>query len=825
MIENNTHIDIPSIVSLKVSRRALLLAGALKPLDYAQAQEHGGNEYSVSNLATAGAVTSHFFGELAGAALVTGGLTRQSTERLMLSETTRLGILALNDHEALSHDIRELGSNLYLIPIVIGVAESLSVARANSEVLTNGEHKTVRDIVSDLEEEDVSEDEDPLSRTLNRVAKNAAISAVVGGLSTYISAPIATDNQIPLADDLMEFYYQKQRATIGDSPVVSENQEMTMRREAFDRLKKAMTGILGYDRVLINTAANGDGAKLVGDPPWLAFYIQNLLNGEFARDPMMIVEAEAMGTVMSEVNSLMTNMVWLWTSGIVSHRDVNRMGGFIKDYAVNQIKAGNKILKAVTDGELRDVSFNGAEHVTKALSVKIETLQEMRGHLNGDESTEDTEQLRNEIDAQIGQIETALQSIPAVGFQIDLRSMWERKKEIWETILATDSHPLLGGTGIREIINDAAWIFNKATGKPHKRVYRDTHTSLDVLESSEHVHEGNLNEYLEVIRDEKDTERQERLARELRLGMKKQSIEELAGLLTAGIRGRHMEEIVEELANRFDAQAENGTNPADIAKETPVNSQAMFHRLLQVSPKQLRPALSVAAFEAGLHTATHEHHDHGDPQLLSHGGKDAFIGLTAQMMAIPGLVVTGLFALPKIVDLTSGENDTLDERLRSETKAAGKLISGTTAVGDNIVAKATGENILNGIYTNAYGEERYANMTLLRRAVRVAPALRAMLHGPLTKYGNMPTMFTQSYEGELTPEGKLVHGLKSISFKESLENPFAWLTTIGTSDLLYRYIESRLEPIGQGQLPEAEHAEIPQKKLLSRRKLFSLGRT
>lgn len=728
-----------------------------------------------------------------------------------------------------------------LLPVLVGLAEGAAHVRAENDEIFKSKDvaETLASELGDVgqlfdkrpEEGDSKEEWANYYRSVKNsvitaAARNAALTSVLAPLgTTYTSAAIANENFKKMLPLLEEAQYAKkivntkeEREKIGN-PTIYPDEIEKWQAEAKDKALKNINGKDGYVHLNIALSTNLNGALLIGDPPLIYFAL---------RHPKLYAEASIYGLAASVIATLAENYIWITRS--LGHEDAQR---FITRFFGGQFTTLTALKRSFTNGDLRDVSFGGAKRVSERFMDKVEDLRET-GALTEDAA----EQLRS----QLQDVEQPMFyfDIPTlIGKKMDMLSSFiknfGRDKQERKDFVDIEDYGYFGYREFEALLESERFItaFNSPEPQTRMDVIRslrktlkeeknneavaligslltedpnnvpDTETVVsrilnlplsktkltvgavqaEIAKRMPDIEDAHITKYLqgrlEQILDDAPTVSSHEI--KLRLSLAREYAEQVSGNGYA----TQVKSQIDEIIDNFDSKSKDEL-VAEITEVLQTSKQLYTSRKdadykkemgeLYNTLSALLPSDIKMAMENAFRLTENEEEEHPEKHFLEHQAKEVRDVLFTQLPAVPSLIHTVNKILPKAVGV--GEDGPNAEQLQQMTWAILGSTAITSAFADNVAAYLFGENVLDKLYSDYYGDN-YSDE--LKKSVYIAALLTAVVAGSLSKIGNGPNV-TLSRIG---PEGEDI----PLTLGSTLGNPYAIVQTVALTSLLNFNIE------------------------------------
>lgn len=739
----------------------------IKPEQIDPSETEARNHLSTPDLITSSLTASEF-------GILIGGIVKGQWNfgpgtviAMTAGEAARLVILSMTDPEIANHEIQE---HLSSYPLVFGLAVLAETAShikvSNDQIFNNSE--VVREITKEFgigeednsntlqESENLEVWENHLkeisSRLTTTVARNAALTTTLAPLgTTYSSSAIANSNFEVILTTLVELNYAKRVVEIkkkaesrGDIFVFEGNDIEKLKKEAKKQSIDQMNGKDGYIHLNLALASNTNGNALIGDPPFL-YFLKN--------HPDFFLKASAFGLAASEITTIAMNYYWL-----------ARVGGgieaasFLPQFIQNEYKTLQTLSSSVKNGALRDVSFCGGREAAKALTRKLESLQE-------NQTNEDKQEFAKQ---SINTINQLLHSIPEPALYLDVKGIIKQKSGILAGYLKGEKIDTisrqLSGMPLEEFLTSIKSKGGSSIQKPrHPKEFRN---SVNTLHSSAVDQQtSHLTALFELLLSEKEGDLP--------------NLEEIFHQLTAI-------PISTDLPTKeFYYDLVNGLTSHDIEKlkdndlQNLSEAAAKVYSLLgTVGAEQVKKAL-----EDSLLLAEGQESEHQDKSLLGHQAKDVLYALLSQIPAVPSLVKMATLILPKLAGVNTKEGPT---KIQLETMTNSTLITIAviSGVADNVAAYLFGEQVLTNMYKEFYGEDVFDKHPELFEVLTMSALYMAVEGGSLSKAGNGPNFMLSRFDDE----GNQV----DMNLGSTLFNAYSWVQNAAFYSILKEQIKQAL---------------------------------
>ena len=811
--ENHQHTQIPNAIDMQNTAAP-------------NAAEEEKHQDSKANDLTAYIMTGAFAALIGGATAEKIQFGPQTMIGMMTLEAMRMGILKANDTEAFEHDKKEFiasypPGSLILWPVLVTFAEAAAHLRvendeifksnnaitiATSEVDHDPTHSKEPELGADILEWK-NHYESEKKRLIQLAAQNAALSAVLAPIgTTYTSASIANENFRKITPTLSKIHYAKniinekekdaQNQSFDDSPtefdnmgVIFTNEEKQLKKDAIKKAVEDMNGPDGYVHLSIALSSNLNGAWLIGDPPLFYF---------MSKHPELLPEVSALGATISEISTIAETYLWLKsTIGDVNFKD------FVKDFVGYEIQALDALKQSITNGKLRDVSFNGSKNTSDALFTKLQEYKE-----------------RTHIDPSFGQdIIDTLEDLPRPLFNFDpiniidekrahlsriLQKLMPGTKQKNKAIELLDEYGTLDIDNFESFITSAKFIAaiqSQDTKTAVLQALRDnrltetTDNATAILEelllprddadranskimisqllglpmtavaysqkTAERVIESTIPEFQKASSLAWAEETLHQLATNYK-SLKPQQIKRLKSTIRNRIEESLSEdkELCAQLLQKLDETSMPSTktikrvqairelaNEFKTARTKLINGKAqeVFDFMGGIGAEDFSKALQDAIL-----LEEEEKPRHKEKHLLEHQAKDVLWVLGTQLPVVPSLVHTVKRILPKLVGVQEGEAPS-DMQIKTMVGVILASEALTSAFADNVAAYLFAEGVLDETFKETYGDS-YSEMGGLKKAAHIGALFTAIVAGSITKIGNGPNITMQKIDEAILDE-------------------------------------------------------------------------
>lgn len=804
-------------------------------VDTSHESEHHGR--SKANLITAGVNVANFASEL-GAILTgkSHGFDKKTVLRNTALAGTRVATLSALDKEAMDHDVKEFKGSYPLVPVLVALAEGASnmkvsndkiyedhtrmealiqeigISGGSSRIVASESSRNIEGFVQlelqnrngstveqggdvyeshhqipevdvdtsnaiDFDDLDVSKDleawegyfEKAQQDIVDSLSQNAATTAIFAPLTTtYSSSAIASENQANIYKRIARFRYVKDvidvkrlEVTRNSSEYIDRNQVEQLQNDAQEKALDIMNGFGGYNHLSLTLASNTNGMALIGDPPML-FYLSKHGPSEFA-------ELSAKGFAVSEISEIISTYAFLKRAGA----DV-KIPEFVGSYFANQGRTLKRIGQSLTDGALRDVSFNGGRNASKEVTRILQSL----------EKEDISEDVRNELISK-------MHETPEPSIFVDPKTLVKNKIESIGKWKGFDS--------LRETDDDLVSEYMKVFASSDFEDFISYYAS---------------EEYSDLVKSDNKEQIKAGLKAMQKLGAKKES-SKLTALLESLVLQTHPDS-GEYLEENESAEDDKTVPPVDILMKSLTSVDArtdgkpklknIFSDLMSITPEEfqkyeqalnndgedtvsnLQPekvekikgiydSFSVldnedvrASLEDALLLAEKEEHVHEEEGFLTESASEVMYALTSQLPVVPSWVVMSEELLERSFGAKGGELSRSDVVKQIDALLAEG--AGFSMTADNVAAYLFVETVMEKIMIEYYGEEFYRSDHELQEAVWTSSAMIAMVAGANSKYGNGPNLLQYDIDKNLDRH--------AISLKSTLGNPYAIVQTVAT---------------------------------------------
>lgn len=830
--------------------------------DASHESEHHG--ISKVNLATAEVNVGNFGLELG--MILFGkkhGFDKGTAIRNTAFASARVGTLSVLDREAMDHDLKEFKGSYPLVPVLVALAEGASNMKvANDEIYkdhskmkafieeiaiggdsrivasdslrklngrkTNGQSEDAGEETQRLEEDDSTHiypqeqekgqesviDFDDLDVTqdleawegylelvqqdvIDSLSQNAATTAIFAPLTTtYSSSAIADENHKNIYKQVARLRYVKEvidvkrhQVSRKSSEYIDRNQVEQLQQDAQEKALEIMNGFGGFNHLSLTLATNANGMALIGDPPML-FYLSRHGVEEF-------VELSAKGFAVSEVSELMLTYAFLKRAGVNV-----KIPEYTASFFANQGKTLRKIGQSLTDGALRDVSFNGGRKASREVTRLLEALDK--------EGV--SEDVRNELISK-------MHETPEPSIFVDPRTLVKNKlerlekmklvrktKETVGNLTNTDTTTLsdevvqymkmfesgefedyvnyFASEDYRSLVENDEKGSIKAVLKAMQMIGANSESSkLTALLESLIIHTHPENE--EVSRAEEGDSTvppvnvvMDSLATiDARVAGKPDVNQLFSDLMS--ITPEEFEQYEEDLKSR---QGDEGDvamqeDQQGLSEEKAEKIKGIYDSFRMLDNEDVRSAL-----EDALLLAEKEEYVHEDDEMLSESAKEVLFALTSQLPVVPSWVVVSEDLLERTMGAKDGEL-TRQAVLNQISVLLGEGAA-FSATADNVAAYLFVETVMEKIMIDYYGEEFYRSNHELQEIAWTSSAMIAMVAGANSKYGNGPNLLKHEYDKDLNKD--------HISLGTSFRNPYAIVQTVLTGVALRNRIAANM---------------------------------
>lgn len=795
--------------------------------------EHHGR--SKANLTTAGANVGNFVSELG--AILTGkshGFDRSTAIRNTALASARVGVLSVMDKEAMEHDVKEFKGSYPLVPVLVALAEGASnmkvandeiytdhtkmkafieeiatggskriVATESSRKLNRRIEESAQKAVIDFDDLDVTHGLEAWEGYLeviqqdvvDSLSQNAATTAIFAPLTTtYSSSAIADENHKNIYKQIARLRYVKDvidvkrlQVSKKSSEYIDRNQVEQLQQDAQEKALDIMNGVAGYNHLSLTLSSNSNGMALIGDPPML-FYLSRHGAKEFA-------ELSAKGFVASEISEIALTYTFLRRAGA----NVN-IADFVFSYAVNQLRTLKKIGQSLTDGALRDVSFNGGRKASREVTRLLQALD--KDGINED--------VRNELISK-------MHETPEPSIFVDPRTLVKNKINRLETFtLVRKTKEIVGSlsntdtTTVSDEVHDYMLMFESGEFEDFVSFFAGN----EYRELVENDQKGSIKALLKAMQMNGVKEESSKLTAllqslvlqthpqnggddadvEHRIDSSVPSVDFLMNSLTsidARLEGKpgisrlfsDLMSITPEEFEMYENTLKKEQSEGDIFSENELDEEkiekirAIYDNLRILNQEDVR-----ASLEDALLLAEEEDYVHEEEGLLTESATEVLYALTSQLPVVPSWVVISEEGLERAFGAKGGEltrQDVLNQV--SALLGEGALFSATA---DNVAAYLFVETVMDKIMTDYYGEDFYRSNHELQEIVWTSSAMIAMIAGANSKYGNGPNLLKHEYDKDLKKD--------HIALGTSFKNPYAIAQTVVAGLILRNRIAANM---------------------------------
>ncbi len=542
-------------------------------------------------------------------------------------------------------------------------------------------------------------------------------------LTTYVSSGAADQLKNAFNEkkkSVLSLLFEQSYARHALTACGQERDDERMQRNSVERANKLMEN---FEQMVVTLSCNTQGSSLVGDPPKIVAYAQNLNN------PKRLAQIEAAGIINSQLASHTIAASWLNEAGIGDKSISGTTTVSPIDFGGKFLEAEKKTLQAlrgITTGEVDTSSFKELVGALKDMGKNEDgfaKVGEALGRLK-------RPGIEVSIGAWIDSKLDGLRNIENIGFQKLVSPLLGQKlpEAITPEIIAAASQTGDAGSLARLMklhLEMSSGEISQELLSLQQDIARTQVTAAaeDESDTSSKDHQGTIDRITRQVQDLRSSmpfvlSPAERALQEKNEPQRSDELKKLE------------EEILQLLIEKR------------ILHEQPHTLTATLAQIGEISEPHLK--MAVEKFLTLKERAEGSERKETEKHFLSPAAQEVAYALGSQMPCVEPMAETVKWSLLKALETTK---DALPTRLSKMIAAATAVFTSEAAISayaDNVAAFLYGQKVLSDLAIELYGKDVLKNNPAIEDAIVTSSLLLAMQAGSLTLLGNGPNFLQEN---------------------------------------------------------------------------------